>query len=248
MKKYFILFTAIILIVPSFVYSDIASFKVGYFLPRAQSDLWETEFENMDFVKGDFQNTNFCFAYEYFLSRELSLVLSIDGYTKNKVGIYKDYVGYADPDGDWAYPDNYEGEFYPTHNFNISITPVQCSVKLTPMGRKGKIIPYVGGGLGLYLWNVRIQGDLIDFSDPWYDLDEEVEIYPIYPTDAREENKISIGYNVFGGIMVPVANRISLEAEFKYNKAQGNLTDAFEGFEPFDLSGYQITIGLNYWF
>jgi len=30
--------------------------------------------------------------------------------------------------------------------------------------------------------------------------------------------------------------------------AKGNLTEAFEGFEPFDLTGYVITLGLNYWF
>jgi hypothetical protein len=45
-----------------------------------------------------------------------------------------------------------------------------------------------------------------------------------------------------------VANKISFEAEFKYNFAKGELTEAFEGFEPFDLSGYQISVGLNYWF
>ncbi|MCK4264074.1 MAG: hypothetical protein KAX27_03940, partial [Candidatus Aminicenantes bacterium] len=75
-----------------------------------------------------------------------------------------------------------------------------------------------------------------------------VEIYPIYSVDAREENRISIGYHGFGGIMIPVANRISLEAEFRYNFLKAILKEGFEGFEPFDLSGYQISIGLNYWF
>jgi len=90
---------------------------------------------------------------------------------------------------------------------------------------------------------------MVDFSP-----EEEVEFtdgsfgHPIYQTDAREENKITIGFHAFGGIMVPVANRISIEAEFKYNLLKGALTEGFEGFEDFDLSGYQISIGLNYWF
>lgn len=248
MKKLLILITIMVLLIPALSRADIVTFKVGYFIPRAESDLWQTEFENMNFAKSNFQDNNFGFTYEYFLSRQLSLAISVDGYSKNKVGVYVGYVGYQDYDGDWAYPDNFIGEFSPAHNFNVTITPLQVSLKIAPLGRGEKIIPYIGGGVGLYLWSVRLQGDLIDFSDPWWDTTNNVEIYPIYPTDAREENKISFGYHILAGLMIPVANRISLEGEFKLNMAKGNLTEAFEGFEPFDLSGYTITIGLNYWF
>jgi len=80
------------------------------------------------------------------------------------------------------------------------------------------------------------------------DTDWNVDVYPILTVNAKEDNKIRIGYHAFGGVMIPVANRISFEAEFKYNFARGNLTEAFVGFEPFDLSGFQISVGLNYWF
>jgi len=252
MKKHLIVLTLVILFIPGFVFSDVVSFKVGYFIPRAQSDLWDIEFENMSFSKVNFQNTNFGFGYEYFLFREMSIALSIDGYTKQKSGAYLGYVGRQDYDGDWAYPDIYEGEFIPSHVYTVSITPIQISLKLTPLGRRGKFIPYIGGGVGLYMWSVRIQGDMIDFSDEWYDTEEEVSIYPIYSVDSREDSRIKIGYNVLGGIMMPVANRISVEAEFKYNILKGAFSEdeysGFIGFEPFDLSGYQISIGMNYWF
>ncbi len=248
MKKFLLVSVLIILLLPGLALADLISFKIGYFIPRAQSDLWETEFENMDLTRTKFQASNFAFTYEYFLSRQISLALSIDGYSKAKVGLYRGYVGYTDYDGEWAYPDEFTGEFQPAHTFNVSITPVQVSLVLAPMGRGAKIIPYIGGGVGLYMWNVRLQGDMIDFSDPWYDTVNEATIYPIYLTDAREENKISFGYHVLGGIMFPIAQRVSLGGEFKYNYAQGTLTEAFEGFEPFDLSGYTISIGLNYWF
>jgi hypothetical protein len=48
--------------------------------------------------------------------------------------------------------------------------------------------------------------------------------------------------------MVPFTRRMTFEVEFKYNRAQGELKRAFEGFEPFDLSAYQVSLGLNYWF
>jgi len=268
MKRKLILLTALFLLVPGLVFSDVISFKVGYFIPRAQSDLWEIELEQMTFNKSNFQNTNFCFAYEYFLTRQISVVIGIDSYSKNKVGNYIDLVGYSFIDGEFAYPDDYEGEFVPSHVFSVSITPIQLSLKLTPMGRQDKIIPYVGGGVGLYIWSVRLQGDIIDFSgdtgDWHYDdatedlydynpnLEEAIPVYPVYIWDARAENRIAFGYHVFGGIMIPFARRMTLDVQFKYNAAKGNFSDdpgsGFEGFEAFDLGGYQISAGINYWF
>ncbi len=249
MKKSLILFLALIFLIPSLAFSNIFTFKAGLFIPRAQSDLWTTEFENMSFSKTNYTTTNFGFAYEYFLTREASLVIGVDSYSKNKFGSYEGLVGFELIDGYFAFPiEDYEGNFFPAHAFNISITPIQLSLKLTPMGRTGKFIPYVGGGVGLYLWNVRLNGDLVDFDDVWVYVPDGIDIYPITTVDAWESNRISFGYHAFGGIMVPFTKRMTFEVEFKYNRAQGELKEAFEGFEPFDLSGYQISLGLNYWF
>ena len=250
MKKYIIILFALILCLPGFIFSDVVSFKVGYFIPRAMSDLWEIEFENMSFTKTDFQNTNFAFGYEYFVSREFSIILGIEGYTKNKSGIYNDYVG-EDIDGD-GYAFDYGEGYALSHVFSVSSTPVQASIKLTPLGRKGKIIPFIGGGVGAYLWTVRVQGDMIDFDagEEFIDVDLDAIVigYPTYTVDAREENKVSFGYHVFGGIMLPIANRISVEGEVKYNRVTGNFKDGFLGFDPFDLGGWTISVGMNYWF
>lgn len=259
MKKSLILFMTLIILTPSLAFSGILTFKAGFFIPRAKSDLWKTEFINMSFNKTNYQTTNFGFSYEYFLTREMSLAISVDSYTRNKSGNYVDYGAISFVDGDFAFPNDYVPDFIPYHSFNVSITPIQVSLKLTPLGRRGKFIPYVGGGVGLYLWSVRIYGDLIDFSDEdkyyYYDpdLDADIRVYPIELVDAREDNRLTIGYHAFIGLMYPVARRITLEAEFKYNIVKGNFrTDperiAFEGFEAFDLSSYQISLGLNYWF
>lgn len=165
MKKSLILITALILLMPSYVFSGIFTFKAGLFIPRAQSDLWEDEFMYMDLTKANYQTTNFGFCYEYFLTKQISLVLGLDGYNRNKLGSWENYVGYfhytLGETTDFAFPDDYEGEFIPSHLFNVSITPIQVSLKLTPLGRKGKFIPYIGRGAGIYIWSVRLQGDWI---------------------------------------------------------------------------------------
>ncbi len=259
MKKSLILFLALIFLAPNLICSGVVSFRIGYFIPRADSDLWETEFEQMTFTKSQFQNTNFSFTYEYFFTQQISLTLGIDSYNKNKVGQYIGFVGlddfYYDPVTDefmdFAFPDDYIGDYFPAHTFNVSITPIQLSLKLTPLGRKGKFIPYIGGGIGFYVWRLRLMGDMIDFSDTWIYTDPDdgdIEVYPIYIVDARETSRVTVGYHGFGGVMVPVAQRFSLDVEFKYNYAHGELKEGFEGFDPFALGGIQISLGMNYWF
>lgn len=269
MKKFVIILLALIFLTPGLAFSGILTFKIGFFVPQAQSDLWDIEFENMNFGKSHFYNSNFAFSYEYFLTREVSFTIGVDSYTKNKGGIYEDYFGVYDTvwgtADNLAFPNEYAGDFYSNemfnifHSFSVSITPIQFSLKITPLGRKGKMIPYIGGGVGIYLWYVRIRGDITDFNDTsyihdFYDpvLDEDIPVYPVYYTDAREDSRITIGYHGFAGMMVPVAQRFSVEVELKYNYAQGKFREgadaSFEGFDPFDLSGYQFSVGLNYWF
>lgn len=275
MKKGVLVFLALILLTPSLAFSGIITIKIGFFIPRADSDLWDIELENMDFGKSHFYSSNFCFTYEYFATKQLSFTLGIDPYYKNKRGEYNGFIGYGnlyvpdlDESFDFAFPDDYTGEdFIPGHNLNVSITPIQFSMKLYPMGRRGKFMPYIGAGVGLYIWYVKLQGDLINFGDEMYYNEvtgefhkynpvpgEDIAIYPVYFDDLREMSRFTVGYHAFAGIMIPVAQRFSFEAEFKYNYARGNFRTGengdfwFWGFETFDMSGYQISLGLNYWF
>lgn len=249
MKKSLILSLSIILLAPGLAFSDILTIKGGYFQPQMKSDLWDIEFENMDFRKKAYYKNTFGVGYEYFINRQVSFILSVDGYSKAESGSYKNYVGETIDGEDYAF--DYGEGFLIEHVFSVSITPVQASLKLTPFRRGGIITPYIGGGIGFYIWRVRIQGENVNpnewewFYDP--NIDADVPGYTIYPADA-EESRISFGYHVFAGIMLPLVRRVSLEIEAKYNYAEGTLKDSFIGFEPFDLSGFLVSAGLNFWF
>jgi opacity protein-like surface antigen len=252
MKKTVGLVAILVLLLPSLGLSGALSFRLGYFIPRAQSDLWQIEFDNMDFQKSDFQNTTLGIYYEHFLTRELSVIAGIEGYSQTRLGYYVDFVGYSFDEGNFAFPaDLYRGEFTPSHNFSVSVTPVQVSLKLTPLGRRSGFIPYLGGGISLYIWSVKLIGDMVDMTDEWIYEDPDlgdVTIYGIYYAQARAENRFNIGFQAFAGFMIPIARRLALEAEFKYNYGKGSLGEAFPDFESFDLGGYQISLGANYWF
>jgi opacity protein-like surface antigen len=238
-------------------FANTLTFKVGYFVPSLKSDFWDTELTNMDFLKSNFQGATFSFSYEWFLTGELSLVVGIDTYSKNKTGYYKDYVGIQFDDGDFAFPARYyNGDYTPSHRLSVSVTPLQFSLKIAPLGRRGKVIPYVGAGVGLYLWSVRMQGDFVDFSDQYVTNDQYADAYyPIYSVDAAEGmniGRIAIGWQAFGGVQVPIANRLTLDVEAKYSSAKGKMgtdpNEGFHGFQPLDLGGVQFSLGINYWF
>ncbi len=252
MKKIIGPVAILILMLPSLGFSDAISVRLSYFIPSAKSELWTIEFENMNFQKSDFQNAVLGIYYEHFFSREISLLVGLDIYSQARLGIYRDYVGYSFAEGDFAFPyQYYDGDFDISHNFGVSITPVQVSLKVTPLGRRSGFIPYIGGGVSFYIWSVKMRGDIIDFTDEWVYEDPDlgdVPIYGIYQTDARQETRFSVGYQGFAGIMFPIASRLALEAEFKYSYGKGSLGDTFEGFDNFDLSNYQISVGVNYWF
>lgn len=251
MKKTIGVAAILMLLLPTLGVSGTLSFRLGYFVPRAQSDLWEIEFENMSFQKADFQTAILGFQYEHFLTKELSLVIGVDSYNQTRLGYYTDFVGGVVDRLYLAFPaQDYDG-YSIEHNFSVTSTPVQLSLKLTPFGRRAGFIPYVGGGVSVYFWTVKLLGDVVYFDDEWIYEDPDlgdVTVYGVYDTRARAEGRISFGYQAFAGFMIPVASRLALEAEFKYSRGKGSLGEAFPDFEDFDLGGYQVSLGVNYWF
>lgn len=258
MKRPLILIAAVVLLLPSLGLANTLTVRLGYFIPgfkdfeNTGNSLWSIEFDQMSFLKRDFQEGVLGVTYDYFVSRQLSLGISIDTYNKSKAGFYRDWVGYDFEEGTFAFPLEYDSQdaFSIAHSLNVSIAPVIVSVKFAPFGRRAKIVPYLGAGVGAYFWTVSMRGEIVDFSDQWIYEDEvagDVPIYGVAVTNARE-SRISFGYQAFGGIMFPIAQRLTIDVGAVYNAARGKFTRAFDGFDDFDLGGVTIAAGINYWF
>jgi len=250
MKKFIILVIVLTLLFPLFSFSHSIKVKFGMFFPNANSDLWGVEFDNMTFSKGDFADAVIGFEYEYEVNPFMSFLLGVTPYTKNKAGDYRDWVGvYIEGYGYFAYPRGVVGGEPIAHVFGVSITPLQFSFKFNPLGRRSPIKPYFGAGVGIYFWRCKLEGQTPLFTEEyeWYDPYYDVFIYEIWESYIRDENNVNFGWHVMAGLMFPMGHKISLFGEFKYNQAKGTL-DEFIGFEPFDLSGYQISLGFSYRF
>ena len=255
MKKKLVIFLIGLMFVPVVASADIFTFRYGYFVPRmsgGEDSLWNIEFENMSLKKSEYQSGMIGLAYEHFLNRQFRLVLSVDFYSRDKAGFYRDWSMYKIENMYFAFPASYYpyGEMI-IHSFRVSQTPLQVSLKVTPLGRQVRFVPYFGGGLGIYFWSVKLAGDMVDFSDEYIYTDPDlgdVSVYPVFYTYAREPKRISLGSNVFAGIMIPLGRQVTLDLNLRYQFLKPEFHEDFVGFEKFDLSGYALVAGINYWF
>lgn len=257
MKKLTILAAGLLLLVPSPAFSDSFQLRLGYFMPSASTNiglypdsLWAIELDQMSFNMEDFRGSIMGLGYEYFLGRNFSLAVTLDSYSKSRLGYYNDYVFVELDEGYFAFPyELYYGDDI-LHSFKVSSTPLQLSFKLAPLGRKARLIPFVGGGAGLYFWSVRMYGEMVDFGDPRIYPDEvlgEVEYYPVTGVNAKESGA-AFGAHAFAGFQIPVGYRATIEAEARYHWAKAQLNELFSGFDAFDLGGLALSVGFSYWF
>lgn len=124
--------------------------------------------------------------------------------------------------------------------------PVTAGVKayLTPRGRSigqfawipAAFAPYVGAGGGGVWYRFRQQGDFVDI--------ETLEIF----TDELESSGWAPAAHGLAGLDVSLTPRIALTGEARYSWGSAELGNAFEGFEPIDLSGVSATVGITFRF
>ncbi len=105
--------------------------------------------------------------------------------------------------------------------------------------RRGNIIPYVGGGGHAMFWNIKMQGAMIDFDVPYVYEDEygEVTVYQIFDVNARESDgigRVSFGWQAFGGVMIPIGRRMTVDIGGQYFSCPAKFENAFTDFESLD--------------
>jgi opacity protein-like surface antigen len=257
MKKMTALAAGLLLLIPALAFSDSFQFRLGYFMPGAPANvltnpnsLWAIEFSQMSFTKSDFNAITWGGGYEFFLNKNVSLCFVLDAYRHQEGGYYLDWVGTSFDEGEFALPYEIYDGYDIVHYFNVSNVPIQFSVKLLPLGRRAKFAPFIGGGGTWSFWKVQLDGDMVDFSDPWIYTDPDlgdIDIYPITTVFGREKG-MSWGWHAFGGFQIPIGFRTTIEAEARYQWLKAKFNDWFVGFDDFDLSGLQVTVGLSYWF
>lgn len=258
-KRALFIAAALVVLLPAAGFAENGfSLRLGTFMPQAQTDvnaypnnLWAIELNQMSLSRSDYRGSLIGAQFEFSVNKYLSLCLAVETYNKNRYGYYLGYTeiaegGYAVANGEYSGSGSYI-----VHTFNFQVTPITLSAKFMPFGRKGRVVPFVGGGIGLYHWGVSLRGQTIDFSNTGYTYTDptygDVQAYPVDESYATESG-YAFGYHALGGFQIPIGYRVTIEGEARYHWAKASLGDWFEGFDKFEIGGLALTMSVAFWF
>jgi hypothetical protein len=97
-----------------------------------------------------------------------------------------------------------------------------------------KFVPYVGAGGGAMWYQLRQQGDFVDYVD--------LSVFP----DAFHSDGWTPSIHVLGGVDVRVLRRAYASFDARYLWASGDLGSDWIDFDPIDLSGLRLSAGISF--
>lgn len=202
--------------------SQSMNLKIGLFAPRMQSELWDTNLENLALSRSDMMSVYYGAEYEMYLSRYASFSLEIGSYNRT---VYSQYRDYTFQNGDPIFQD-----------VTLRLTPMEVNFKVYPLGHRNRVFPFFGAGVGVYAWTYQQSGDFINFEDGSIN------------NGFAETKTFSIGFNGRLGLVFRFYSRLALALEGKYQYLKGRLSGYFQDFDLLDLGGFTANLSLNIYF
>ena len=201
-------------------------------LPRANSDIYTFNEEQLTLDSGSFTSGLFGMDFGWSLNNRVDVVFGFEYSSSSPVSEFRDFV------------DEFGAPI--TQQTRLRQVPLTASVRFNLIERGRSVgsyawiantaVPYVGGGGGIQWWRYEQFGDFVDFAD-----------FTIF-TDHFLTQGWEPVVHVFGGVDVSLSPRFVLNFEARYGWANGQMAPAFVGFEPIDLAGFRGTVGASFRF
>jgi len=201
----------------------------GWSVAGANSEIFEFVQDQLTVEKSDFNAPILIMDFTYKIKPRIDAMFRF-GYSRASVD--SESRDYVDQDDDPI-----------LQATELKKIPLTGNVKFYPMSRGREIsrfayvprsfAPYVGGGGGLLWYRFRQVGDFVDFDD--------LSIF----SDAFTSDGWTPTLNVFGGIDIKLTPRLFLAVEASYNWAKSDMGADFVDFDPIDLAGFAMTVGLQ---
>jgi outer membrane protein W len=193
--------------------------RMGGFMPRAESNLFDDDADLYGTEKSDFGGLTGGIEFRGRVSENFEAGIHLDGYGKSVHTSYREFER--------------ESGREITQTLKFQVVPLGVSLKWLPADRDATIQPYVGGGVDVVFWQYEEFGDFIDFDDA--DL-------PIIE-DAFISDGATVGAHLVGGLRFRINHDFGLSAEAKFLGAgTPEMNKDFIG-NKVDVSGASFTIG-----
>jgi outer membrane protein with beta-barrel domain len=200
--------------------------RIGGFLPRADSNLFDDDNELYTVDKEDWRGVTGGAEFTFEPSDHVEFGLHLDGYSRT---VDTNYRNYTRPSGQEI-----------LQSLRLTLVPLGATVRLLPTDRYATLQPYVGVGPDLVFYEYEEFGDFIDFGS------EELDIV----SDHFRSRGAAPGFHVTGGVRVRLGHDFSVLGEARYQWAKRELGDDFRQ-QPgqdalrLDMSGLSAVVGLS---
>ncbi len=210
------------------------SFNMGYGMARAGSDIFQELDTLLTLDRRDFDSPVVSGALSFYLHDRVDLSFEV-GFARSET--WSEYRDWVEDLGD--------GREVPIEQkTRFTRVPMTASVVYFPVDRGRRISrfawvptkwsPYVGVGGGKVYYSFQQRGDFLDFMDD-----------TIFTGHFGSKGYAWTGH-AMAGAQFALSAQVLLSAEGRYSWADADLDRAnFVGYEPIDLSGFQLTAGIG---
>jgi hypothetical protein len=126
-------------------------------------------------------------------------------------------------------------------NLKLRIVPFDATFRFLPLGSRAPVVPYIGGGVGVYWWRYSEAGQFVDYTPP-------VPQNPPIFNGTFLGTGTSVGPIIMGGVRVPIGP-MAPGFEVRYQGGMGTLpTDQSFSGPKIDLGGmsYLFTFQIKF--
>ena len=205
----------------------------GYSAASAGSDVFDDVTSQLTLNKRDFGSLTVGADVAFRVTSQVDLTLDA-GYSRSShQSEFRNFV------------DNNNLPIEQTTTFERIPLTANVKVHLAPTGRSigrlawipSRVVPYVGGGVGLMSYRFRQQGDFVDFNtndvfNSTFDTQD----------DGRDWAFIQ---QVMAGVDYNFSPMFGVTLDARYLHGRGDLGTAFSGYDKIDLSGASASVGIS---
>lgn len=202
--------------------------RAGYAGAAAQSQIFEDSRTFFTLDRNDFAGGLFGAEVAFRVTERLDVALAFSTTTSKAISEYRDW------EGDDGLPIRQETKF--------TRRPFTATMRYF-LGDRGRSVsrfawvphrfaPYVGAGGGVMWYEFVQEGEFVDFVD-----------LAIFDHRYTSDGTAMTGH-LIAGLETSLSPRIVLDLQGRYEWAEHDMGVEWQDFDPIDLSGFQVSVGL----
>jgi opacity protein-like surface antigen len=218
-------------------------FRGGWAFNRSNGEIYDFLTDELTLSKSDFDAPAFTVDFSWRLISWLDVVFGIE------------YSGREQRSEDREFRDALGPPI--VQDTRLTQVPLTLSLKIYPLGRgeqvgryawiRKTVVPYIGGGIGGTWYELKQKGEFVhetDFTDPEDDfcMGAAACIFE----DVFTSDDWTFAQHVFAGVDIKLTRSLGLILEGRYYWADADVRGDYVGFNPIDLDGARIMLGINW--